>query len=138
MKSEALAVDGRRLALMTIIVHTVVAFVHGAAHEVLGVQLSRAQLIYIVLVIMLAPLAAGLLLWKGLKTEGAALLVCSLFGALIFGVFNHFVSMSPDHVSHVAALPQKSWAFVFSVTAALLALVEAFGIWAGLRVLKKV
>lgn len=138
MKSETRAVDGLRLAFVMIIVHTVVVSVHGAAHEVLGVQLSRAQLIYVVLIIMLAPLAAGLLLWKGLKTEGAALLVCSLFGALIFGVFSHFVSMSPDHVSSVAALPQKSWAFVFNITAALLALVEAFGIWAGLRVLKKV
>jgi hypothetical protein len=138
MKAEKAEPDGLRLALLIIIIHAVVGSLHAAAHQVLGVELSLLQLIYIILVIMLAPLAAGILFWKRLKTEGGALLVCSLAGSLIFGVFNHFVGMSPDHVSRVAELPQKSWAFVFQITALLLALVEAFGIWAGLRVLKSV
>jgi uncharacterized membrane protein len=138
MNGETSMPNEIRLALATIIVHAVVVSLHAAAHQILGVQASLVQLIYIVLVIMVAPLAAGLLLWKGLKTEGAALLVCSLMGSLIFGVFNHFVMNTPDHVSHVGELPQKSWALVFQITAALLALVEAFGIWAGMRALNKV
>lgn len=127
-----------RLVLATIIAHAVVGAFHSAAHQILGVQVSLGQLIYIILVIMLAPLVAGLLLWKRLRTEGAALLICSLAGSLIFGVFNHFVMNTPDHVSHVANLPQKNWVFVFQITAVLLTLVEAFGIWAGMRTLNKV
>jgi hypothetical protein len=138
MRGETSAPDGLRLALSMIIVHAVVVSLHSAAHQALGVQASPLQLIYIVLVIMLAPLVAGLLLWKSLKTAGALLLVCSLAGSLIFGIFNHFIAISPDHVKSVAALPQKGWAFVFQITAALLALVEAFGIWAGIGLLKKV
>jgi hypothetical protein len=126
-----------RLALAVIIVHAVVGSLHSTAHQILGIQVSLAQLIYIVLIIMVAPLAAGILFLKRLKTEGAVLLICSLFGSLIFGVFNHFVANTTDHVSHVGTLPQKFWAIVFQITAVLLALVEAFGIWAGMRVLNK-
>lgn len=85
---------------------------------------------------MLAPLVAGLLLMKRMRAIGALLLACSMAGSLLFGVYNHFVLISPDHVSHVGALPQKFWAFIFQMTAALLALVEALGIWAGIRMLK--
>lgn len=127
-----------RLALATIIAHLVVVSLHAAAHQILGVEASQAQLFFIVIVIMVAPLLAGLLLWKRVLTAGAVLMVCSMTGSLIFGVYNHFVAISPDHVSHVARLPQKSWAIIFQITAALLALVEAFGVWAGLRTLKKV
>lgn len=126
-----------RLALAAVIAHAVVLSLHAAAHQILGVEASQAQLFFIVIVIMVAPLAAGLLLWRRM-TAGAALMVCSMAGSLIFGVYNHFVAISPDHVSHVARLPQKSWAIIFQITAALLALVEAFGVWAGLRTLKKV
>lgn len=85
---------------------------------------------------MLAPLAAGLLLWKRMKTAGALLLAASMAGSLIFGVYNHFVALSPDHVSHVGLLPQKFWALIFQITAVLLVLIEATGIWAGMRTLK--
>lgn len=137
MKGETSRDDGLRLALWAAFIHTVVGVLHGAAHQALGVELSWLQLIYIVPVIFLAPLVAGLLLWKKLKNEGAALLFISLVGSLIFGVFNHFLAISPDHVSRVAELPQESWVFVFQISAVLLALSEAFGIWAGWRVLKK-
>jgi hypothetical protein len=138
VKGETAKPGALRLALLTIIVHAVVVSLHSAAHQVLGVEASPGQLIYIVLVIMVAPLAAGILLWKRLKTEGALLLIGSLYGSFVFGVFNHFVAMSPDHVKRVGELPQKSWVFVFQITAALLALVEAFGMWAGIRLLRKV
>jgi hypothetical protein len=137
MEGETSTLKEFRPVLAIIVVHAIVGSLHATAHQILGIQLSQAQLIYIVVIIMLAPLAAGILFLKRLKTEGAALLVCSMAGSLIFGVFNHFVMNTPDHVSHVAALPQKSWAIVFQITAVLLALTEAFGIWAGMRALNK-
>ena len=126
-----------RLAIATIIAHAVVGALHAAAHQILGVEVSSTQLIFIVTVITLAPLVAAVLLWKRVKTFGAMLMICSIAGSLVFGVYNHFMASSPDHVSHVARLPQKTWTIIFQITAALLALIEAFGIWAGRRTLKK-
>jgi hypothetical protein len=48
-------------------------------------------------------------------------------GSLVFGVVNHFVIVSPDHVSHVPA----EWSTLFTVTAVLLAVLEAAGTAAG-------
>lgn len=137
MRDASATDDGLWLALLAIFIHALVGTLHAAAHRALGVELSWLQLIYIVPVIFLAPLVAGLLLWKKMKAGGAVLLFISLSGSLFFGVFNHFLNISPDHVSRVAELPQKSWGFVFQMSAVLLALSEAFGIWAGWRVLKK-
>jgi hypothetical protein len=138
MSDKASSFTGLRLALAAIIAHAVVLSFHSAAHQILGVEASPAQLIYIVVVIMAAPIVACILLWKRLMIIGAWLLVCSLAGAFVFGIFHHFVAISPDHISRVAELPQHNWVILFQVTAALLAGVEAFGIWAGRRILSKV
>jgi hypothetical protein len=50
-------------------------------------------------------------------------------GSLIFGLVNHFVVVSADHVTQVAA----EWRSLFTVTAALLVASEAAGVAAGLR-----
>jgi hypothetical protein len=47
----------------------------------------------------------------------------SLTAALLFGVVNHFVLDSPDHVAHIVA----QWKVLFGTTAVLLALTEALG-----------
>lgn len=125
-----------KFAMVTIVAHAAVGSLHAAAHQTLGVELSPLQLLFILAVIMLAPLIAALLLWKRMTATGATLLAGSMAGSLIFGVYNHFVAISPDHVSHVGAMPQKFWALIFQITAALLTLVEALGIWAGIRLLK--
>jgi hypothetical protein len=66
------------------------------------------------------------------------LLAGSMAGSMLFGIYYHFLEISPDHVSRVGALPQKFWALIFKISAVLLALVEAAGVWAGMRVLRKV
>jgi hypothetical protein len=124
-----------RLALYAVIAHAAVLVVHSAAHEVLGVEASPAQLAFIVAVIIVAPLAGGLLLWKGNVKAGALVLTASMTGALAFGVYYHFVADTADHVSHVARLSPAGWAVAFQASALLLSLAEAFGAWAGARVL---
>ncbi len=127
-----------RFALYAVVAHAAVGVLHSAAHEILGVKVTPAQLIFIVAVIMVAPLVAGLLLWRGKERAGALLLICSMLGSLAFGVYYHFVADTADHVSHVARMSPASWAVVFQATALLLALIEALGAWAGWSVLKKV
>lgn len=120
-----------------IIAHALISSLHATAHRRLGIELSPSQLVFIGVVIIVAPLLAGLLIWKGTRTAGALLLAFSMTGALLFGVINHFVLISPDHVQHVPGLPGSLPVLLFQMTAVLLALVEAIGVIAGLMALKK-
>lgn len=126
----------KRFALMTVIVHAAVSTLHGAAHKILGVSLTMFQSLFVIVVIAAAPLLAGVLLWKKTSEAGAVMLLISMAGALVFGVYYHFVAISPDHVSHVAALSQSLWVPVFQVTAFLLAPIEALGVAAAVLLLK--
>jgi cytochrome bd-type quinol oxidase subunit 2 len=126
-----------RLALCAVVAHAAVLVAHSAAHEILGVKATAAQLVFIVAVIIVAPLVAGLLLWQRKDKAGAALLICSLIGSLVFGVYYHFIADTTDHVSHVARMSPAGWAVVFQVTAILLSLIEACGAWAGWSALKR-
>lgn len=126
-----------RLAIWTIVVHAVFSSVHGAAHQNLGVKLSQPQILFVAFVITIAPIVAGILLWKGLVRIGAILLACSMLGSLLFGVYNHFVAISPDHVSHLTITTGTNWVWIFQSTAVLVAVIEAFGIWVGIQVLKR-
>ncbi|HEX8492108.1 MAG TPA: hypothetical protein VF658_04645 [Pyrinomonadaceae bacterium] len=126
-----------RLALAAIIAHVAILSFHSAAHLILGVQASTLQNIFIVAVIIIAPPLSGVLLWKNLSKPGAALLACSMAGSLIFGVYNHYVGISPDHVSQVALMSPASWSVIFRITALFLALTEVLGTIAGIWILKR-
>ena len=137
MKGRQVKLKATRLALAIIIAHIVVLSFHSAAHLILGVQASTVQNIFIVTVIIIAPPLSGVLLWKGVNKPGAALLACAMAGSLIFGVYNHYVGISPDHVSQVSLMSPASWAVIFQITALLLALAEVFGICAALLMLRR-
>lgn len=126
-----------RFALAVVVVHAIVTSLHGAAHQKLGIEASPAQTFFIVAVIWIAPLVAGVLLWKRARQAGALALVLSMVGAFLFGVYHHFVANSADHVSHVAATFPGAWATLFQTTAVLLALCEALGTAAGMSVLRE-
>jgi len=126
-----------RFALIVIIAHAVISSLHASAHRSLNIELSPPQLVFIAIVIIVAPLAAGLLLWKGSRTAGALLLAFSMAGAFLFGVVNHFMFISPDHVLHVPGLPGSPRVLMFQITAVLLALVEGIGVIAGIMALKR-
>jgi Na+/proline symporter len=129
--------NANRVALFVVIAHAAIVALHSAAHQVLDVRASTAQTVFIVSFIIVAPLVAGGLLWRRASRAGALVLAISLAGSLLFGVYNHFVAESPDHVAHVSLMSPGSWAIIFQATAVLLALSEALGIYAGVRVLRK-
>jgi K+-sensing histidine kinase KdpD len=106
-----------------VLAHLVVNLLHGRAHEELGVSLSTWQYIYVINVILFAPLIAMLLLW----TRYARMV--SMAGSLIFGVSYHYLIISPDHIFH---LPPGDAAGTFRLTAFLLVLTELFGVIVGL------
>jgi hypothetical protein len=114
---------------VAVLAHLVVNVLHGRAHENLNVGLSAWQNIYVITIIVVAPLIAMLLLWTRYARLGLLALVISMAGSLIFGVVYHYVVVSPDHVSH---LPSGDAQGLFRTTALLLVLTELFGLVVGL------
>jgi hypothetical protein len=111
-----------------VLAHLVISIVHGAAHANARVPLSPAQNAFVLSVIVSGPLIGlGLAPWR--KRFAARLIGLTLAGSLVFGVLNHFVLVSPDHIAHVDA----QWRPMFAATAALLALIEALGFSLALR-----
>jgi len=122
------------LSTVAVLAHLLVSIIHGRAHEHLAVGLSSWQNIYVLTVIVIAPLIAMLLIWTRLARAGLVLLVISMAGSLIFGFAYHYVVISPDHVSH---LPPGDAQGLFRTTALLLVLTEMFGVVVGLWALRK-
>jgi hypothetical protein len=112
-----------------ILVNLLVASLHGIAHAQLGVELSIWQQVFVVLVIVAAPLVSLALFWTRFRKLAAMTLFLSMSGALLFGLYYHFVEISSDHVRH---LPEGDARLFFVVTAVLLIPVEALGTLYGL------
>jgi hypothetical protein len=126
--------NDRFLVTVAIVAHLIVTLLHGRAHTELAVGLNAWQQIYVLVVIVCAPLVAGVLLWLPYARLGVLLLVIAMAGSLIFGVYFHYVTISPDHVSH---LPPGDSQSLFKMTAMLLAVTETFGVVAGLLALRR-
>ena len=122
------------LSTVSVLAHLVVSIVHGRAHDSLAVGLSSWQNLYVLTVIIIAPLIAMVLIWTRLARPGLVLLVISMAGSLIFGIAYHYVVISPDHVSH---LPPGDAQGLFRTTALLLVLTELFGVAIGLWGLRR-
>jgi len=119
---------------VAVLAHLAVNLIHGRAHEALQVNLSAWQNVYVIVVILIAPLVAMVLIWTRYYRFGLMLLVISMGGALIFGAVYHYVVISSDHVSH---LPPGDAQGVFRMTALLLILTEVFGVSVGVFGLRR-
>ena len=115
-----------------VLVHLVISVVHGAAHTGANVPLSRAANVFVYTVILAGPLA-GLVLIRPARQVGGWLIAGTMAASLVFGIVNHFVLMSPDHVSQVA----PAWRPLFAMTAALLAVTEALGAGLAIRFVRE-
>lgn len=121
--------DSRTLkltALWLVGFHFLAVVLHSVAHEVLKVKATAAQLAFIIPVIVFAPVVAGFMLPKR-HGGGSALLLVSMAGSLLFGLYYHFVADTVDHVAHVARLEPAFWSTMFRATAYLLLASEAIG-----------
>lgn len=131
-KAMNTAIRGLKLmALATITIHFAVVVLHSIAHQVLPVIATPAQLAFIIPVIVVAPVLAGIVLLK-FERAGTILLTASMLGSLVFGVYYHFMADTIDHVAHVAHLQPVFWSQMFQITAYLLAISELFGTVLGL------
>ena len=114
----------RRLRLaMTgwVLLHLVVASVHGFSHHRLGVHLETWQQVFIGTIILVGPLAALAVLWTFRLRLGTILLSISMAGSSAFGICYHFLLPTPDNIFF---LQQSGCGHWFTITAALLAIIE--------------
>lgn len=111
-----------------VVIHAIAHGLHGLAHEEIPVPLSLVQSLFIGVVILLAPIIAAILLWTQFYRIGSWLLLSSMVGAIVFGIYNHFLVISADHVSQVSL---QGWGLLFQVTALLTLIVDGFGCWIG-------
>jgi|SRR5687768_15348147 hypothetical protein len=114
-------------ALWLVGFHFLIVVLHSIAHEILKVKASPAQLAFIIPVIIVAPVVAGVMLPK-FKQAGTVLLLLSMLGSFVFGLYYHFIADTIDHVAHVAQLQPAFWSSMFLVTAYLLLVSEALGV----------
>ena len=118
------------IATFLIVLRQAIATLHGMAHEHLGVGLSPIQQTFVIVVITIAPFVALVLYWTRYARQGALLLWTSMLAGMLFGIYYHFIEVSPDHVRH---LPVGDGQSLFISTAILLIPAElaaaAFGFW---------
>ena len=106
-----------------VVVHLAATLWHGDAHTRLAIDLPREKNIFVLIVILAAPIVAAGLVWTKYSSIGLWVFVISMLGALLFGVYHHYVMISPDNVHHLpAGNPQFLSQFVSS--AAVIALLE--------------
>ncbi len=103
---------------------------HGYSHSVAGVENTPLQLIFILLVVTIAPLAAAYISWTGNTRNGAGLLAASMVAVFFFGYFFHFVIESPDLHSNVTG----EHADIFFHSALIIAIVQFGGFVIGIYI----
>lgn len=118
-----------------VFIHIIAHALHGLAHQEIPVPLSPLQIVFIGVVIALAPIIAAFLLWTKFDRIGSWLLLNSMVMAILFGIYNHFIAIGPDRVSQVSF---EGWGLLFQMTAILTLIVDGFGCWIGLWALKMI
>lgn len=112
----------RRLGIGAVLLHAVIVIPHSIAHSLLHIQMVAWQRIFILVVIVIAPIVSAVLLWREIKS-GFILLAFSMGGAFLFGLYYHFMAAGPDNVASLNA-HSVMLSLTFQLSAVLLALIE--------------
>ena len=113
-----------------VVVHLAASIWHGDAHTTLGIDLTTLQSLFVYVVILATPIVSAALVWTRFALLSVGLFAFSMTGALVFGVFYHYVHVSPDNIAHLpAGLVDAQTQFIQS--AALIANIELFAASAG-------
>jgi hypothetical protein len=107
----------RRATFVTVIViaHLFVNIAHGLAHHELRVDFALPSTVFVILVVLIAPLLAMGFTWAAKKRLGLILLSLSMSGSQ----------------------PWSLWGLTFGLTAYLLLITEAAGTYIGIHFLRK-
>jgi hypothetical protein len=105
------------------LLHLLASLWHGSAHRQLAIDLPPEKTLFVFLVILLGPVVAAGLVWTRYSSVGLTVFFSSMLAALLFGVYHHYVLVSPDNVNHLPnGIPEFHAQFVTS--ACIIALLE--------------
>lgn len=104
-------------------IHLAVNLWHGHAHAQLAITLPREKTVFVLVVILIAPVAAASLVWTRHVLVGAGAFFLAMLGALLFGAYHHYVLVSPDNIGHLPGGSASAHS-AFIDSAAALALLE--------------
>jgi hypothetical protein len=121
---KTIASSSRTLSIV-VLAHFVLLGIHAAAHSILSVVLSGFQSAFVVVAMVVAPIAAAVLLYTSHRRAGMSLLLASMLSSFMFGLFSHFIISGVDNILTV---PAGDWRPVFQITTVLLGIVEAVGV----------
>ena len=104
-------------------IHLAASIWHGGAHAQLAIDLPPEKALFVYVVILIAPIVAAVLVWTRYASMGLFVFFFSMFGALLFGVYHHYVLVSPDNVNHLPGGSPESHS-QFMTSACIIALLE--------------
>ena len=106
----------RKLVITGLVaVHLAASLWHGSAHTRLAINLPPAKTLFVFIVILIAPIVAALLVWTRYFSVGLWVLFISMLGSFLFGVYHHYLLVSPDNVRHLpAGSPEAHSQFITS------------------------
>lgn len=113
-----------RFFIGIVFAHLAVVLVHSVGHSELQIVPETADAVFIVSVIMVAPVAALAILWFH-RLTAAGVLAVAMVASFAYGLEGHFLGSGPDHV---AVLESNPWTLLFVATAALLGALELLAV----------
>jgi hypothetical protein len=120
---RGMSVLQKSLISSLVVIHLAANLWHASAHTQLMIDLPPIKLAFVIVVILLAPVACGIFVWTRFETAALSVLTLSMLGALVFGVYHHYILVSPDNIAHLPDGPPAAHAR-FIDSAAILALLE--------------
>ena len=119
-----------RYAILIVLAHTIINWLHGIAHQQVGVGISDLQSAYVFSVTLVMPIAAAIMLFLNkpkIQRGGAWLLLVSMLGSLLFGLIYHVLLPGSDNIFTVMHEASFDSAVFFTSTAILLLIIEGIG-----------
>lgn len=104
-------------------VHLAATLWHGSLHSRLSINLSPSQTLFILIVILIAPILGAALVWTRYVSTGLWVFFLSMLGAFLFGAFHHYVMVSPDNIHYLPNISPEP-VHQFTISAGAIALLE--------------
>lgn len=109
------------LVLFVVVLHFLIALIHGIAHGRVSVDLTTWQGVFVGAVVVIAPVAGVVVRARGRRRVGTLVTAVSMLAAFVFGTLYHFVLGGDDnirlHGAWNASAHPSAWAWVFTVSA---------------------
>ena len=122
--SEAELILMKRIVITVLVaVHLVASLWHGNLHSQLSIKLSTKQTLFVLVVILVAPIVAAALVWTRYASSGLWLFFLAMLGSFLFGAYHHYVFVSPDNINFLPGTDSASH-HQFALSAAAIALLE--------------